>query len=293
MYEDDARQRPRRETPAEEARREKRELAASKRYTVEIQGKRLTVKYTKGKQKKRAKRKRGAIYEFSRRARGRMLRKIASIDWGAAGHGMLITLTYPDECSDHTMEQRRTHRFLLDRFVSDRVGRQLACIWRVEWMPRQSGIYVGQLRPHMHLLYLGQWTINLRGIRERWMEIIHAPRYTQIDVTYIFVGDMCSVYVAKYCSKIADATYLDNVPYLNRTGRHTGQLRSRLIPMHPRETFSRINQGILKALKGEACRTLWWFDPRFDEGFTLLGDLAIPVIQEFRRMWLDATGQIA
>lgn len=290
---DEDREKPRKETAAEETRRDKRDLAAIKRYSVEIQGKRITVKYIKGKQKKRAKRKRSAIYEFSRKARGRMLRKIASINWAAAGQGMLITVTYPDECSDHTMEERRTHRFLLDRFVSDRVGRKLACIWRVEWMPRQSGMYIGQLRPHMHLLYLGQWSIALRGIRERWMEIIRTKTYTQIDVSYITVGDMCSMYVAKYCSKEASSSFLDNVPYLNRTGRHTGQLRGKLIPMHPRFTYERISQAILKMLKREACRTLWWFDPRFEEGFTILGDLSLPVIQEFRRLWLDATGEIA
>ena len=62
--------------------------------------------------------------------------------------------------------------------------------------------------------------------------------------------------------------------------------------MHEKFTFDRINQGILKMLRGEACKTLWWFDPRFDEGFTILGDLSLPVIKEFERMYLDCTGDI-
>ena len=261
-------------------------------WSVEIQGKRLTVKCKTAKPPNNKGKKRGVITCFSRRARARRLRWIASVDWKAAGAGMLMTFTYPDEQSNHSMEDRKMHRYQINRWVENRIGCKTPCFWRVEWMPRLSGVYIGQLRPHMHLLYLGAQTINLRGIRERWEKVIGSNTYTQIDVTYVAVGDMVSVYAAKYCSKEASSSYLDNVPYRNKTGRHTGELRRQMIPMHRKEAVSRINQAILSFLHGEACRTLWWFDPRFDEGFTLIGDEALKVIKAFHGLEVDSVGEI-
>jgi hypothetical protein len=261
-------------------------------WSVEIQGKRLTVKCKTARPPNMKGKRRGAITCFSRRARARRLRWIASVDWRSAGAGMLMTFTYPDEQSNHSMEERKIHRYQINRWVESRVQRQIPCFWRVEWMPRQTGLYVGQLRPHMHLLYLGCQTVRLKGIRERWQTIIGSNTYTQVDVTYVALGDMVSVYAAKYCSKEASSSYLDNVPYRNKTGRHTGELRRHLIPMHPVETVSRINQAILSTLQGEACRTLWWFDPRFDEGFTIIGDEAVRVIKVFHGLEVDELGEI-
>lgn len=256
-------------------------------WCVEIQGKRLTVKCRTQRPPRKKGKKRGPITCFSRKARARRLRWIASVDWKSAGAGFLVTVTYPDEQSNHTMEERKLHRRDLNRFIVARCKRELGCFWRVEWMPRQSGKYVGQLRPHMHFLYMGYQTINFRGIRERWEEIIGSNQYTQVDVTYVSLGDMVSVYAAKYCSKEASATYLDNVPYRTRTGRHSGELRKTLIPMHPLEKVDKINHAILSFLQGEACRTLWWFDPRFDDGFTIIGDKALKVIKQFHGFQVD------
>lgn len=260
-------------------------------WSVEIQGKRITVKCKHPPKEKTKRRPRGPITCFSRKARARLLKRIASVDWKSAGKGMLITVTYPDDVSDHTMDERKTHRYLLNRFIVDRCGCTLGGFWRVEWMPRLSGEYIGQLRPHIHFLYLGMWTINFRGIRERWQEIIRTDQYTQIDVSYIVVGDICSVYVAKYCAKEADASYLDNVPYRNRTGRHSGEFHRELIPMHQLQTVGRITTGILRKLQKRACDTLWWYDPRYDEGFTLLGDKAIEAIEEFLGTQIDMYGE--
>lgn len=138
---------------------------------------------------------------------------------------------------------------------------------------------------------MGMQHINFRGIRERWQAIIGADEYVQIDVTYISLGDMVSVYAAKYCAKEADEPYLDNVPYRNRTGRHSGLLRPKLIVMHPVERVAVINDAILRTLKAEAIKTLWWFDPRFDEGFTWIGEKALEVIKLFHGLQVDEYGE--
>lgn len=143
----------------------------------------------------------------------------------------------------------------------------------------------------MHFLYMGHQTINFKGIREQWESIIGAYQYTQIDVTYVSLGNMVSVYAAKYCSKEASASYLDNVPYWNRTGRHSGELRKKLIPMHKKETVERIDKAILSFLQKRACETLWWYDPRFDEGFTIIGDEALKCIKEFHGLEIDEYGE--
>lgn len=260
-------------------------------WQIEIQGKRIKVVCKTGRTRKPQENERGVITEFSKRARKRMLEKIASVDWKAAGKGMLITVTYPDDQSNHTMDERKIHRFIFNRWIVNRCGRVLACFWRVEWMPRKSGKYEGELRPHIHFLYLGMHTINFRGIRERWERTIGAQEHTQIDVTYLTLGDIVSVYVAKYCAKEASNLLLDNVPYRNRTGRHSGELRKELIPYHPLETVDRITQGMLLAAKRTASGLLWWWDPRYDEGFTILGDEAVKLIAELHGMRIDSYGE--
>jgi hypothetical protein len=256
-------------------------------WVVECRGKRFTVKHLGkthfGKQTKY----RGVITEFSRRARARRLRRIAEIDWASAGESTFLTVTYPDEQANHTMDERKVHRYLLHRWL-ERKG-QLAMLWRVEWMPRKTGKNVGKLMPHMHFIYLSKVYLvrEKHEIRLKWMEIIHATRWTQVRVTDLTVADMVSVYAAKYCAKEANASYLDNVPKRNRTGRHAGEKRTNLIPFHPLEVTCKIGEAIVKFLRGRACETLWWYDPRFDEGFTILGDQALEAIADFKKMCLD------
>lgn len=249
---------------------------------IEIQGLRFSVKYSTEHQERPEMPPRGPITCFSRKARAARLRRIAEIDWKTAGESALVTLTYPDEQANHTMEERKQHRYVINRYICYCAGRNLGCLWRVEWMPRKTGKYVGRLLPHMHLLYLGHHNIGQENVRQVWERTIGATQRTQVDVSSISIGDMVSVYAAKYCAKEASSKYLDNVPKRNRTGRHTGELRRNLIPSHPLEVTERIDDAIVKFLQGRACETLWWYDARFDEGFTILGDVALEMIADFR-----------
>lgn len=267
-------------------RRRKRTVKPTVR--IEMQGKRFSVKFSTEAQEPINKKPRGPITCFSRKARAARLRRIAEIDWKAAGESALVTLTYPDDQANHTMQERKDHRYLINRYICYCAGRNLGCLWRVEWKPRLTGKFVGRMLPHMHLLYLGHHNIGEENVREVWMRTIGAKQFTQVDVASVSIGDMVSVYAAKYCSKEANATDLDNVPKRNRTGRHAGELRRNLIPSHPLETVERINDGILRFMQKRACETLWWYDPRFDEGFTILGDAALEMIADFKGMdWTE------
>lgn len=261
-------------------------------WRIEMQGKRFTVRCKRYRQAISNTTRRGQITHFSRRARAARLRRIAEVDWKQAGRGVMVTLTYPDAQSDHTMNERKNHRYLINRSICQWAKRQLGCFWRVEWMPRLSGECIGQLRPHMHLLYLSIQAIEEERVRTRWKEIIGAKQYVQVDCRELSVGDMVACYVSKYCSKEASQSYLDNVPKRNRSGRHAGELRKALIPTHPQEVVRTIDQGIVKMLRGRACETLWWYDERFDEGFTVLGDVALEMIKEINDIKVDGSGRI-
>ena len=97
---------------------ELREIVERNRpWNVEIQGKRITLRRPAPERTVFQQKTRGCITTFSRRARSRQLRKIAEIDWLAAGPGLFLTLTYPDECADHDMKERATHRYQIHRWI--------------------------------------------------------------------------------------------------------------------------------------------------------------------------------
>lgn len=260
-------------------------------FRVEICGKRFTLCKTGYRRATKAYPVRGVITTFSRRARAARLRRIAEVNWAAAGRGVFVTVTYPPELEDHTMGDRKTHRYLLNRSICQWAGRHLGCFWRVEWLPRKSGPTAGQLAPHMHFLYLSIDSIDQDFLAARWKEIIGAQRKVRVECQDLLVGDMVACYVSKYCSKEANDTELVNVPKRNRTGRHAGELRRALIPMHPLEVTKRIDEAIVMSLQRRACETLWWYDPRYDEGFTILGDEALRYIADFNQKSLDTGGE--
>jgi hypothetical protein len=220
-----------------------------------------------------------------------MLRRIAEIDWLASGDGFFVTLTYPDEVLPNTMNVRNKHRYLFNRHIEKLAGKPLASVWRVEWKRRLSGLYIGQSEPHIHILYFAYQGITKEEIRKIWHGVIHSPRKVQVDAKTVSSGSMAAVYSAKYCGKDEDATALDNVSYLNRTGRHAGWLRKGLIPMHPLEIVARIDAALVELLRARAHEILKYYDKRFDEGFTVLGDVALEIIQDFGKRHLAITGE--
>ena len=269
-----------------------RQKTEARPYTLTVCGKRITLSRPNGRFGVKPKNTRGPIVTFSRKARARQLRKIAEIDWQAAGPGLFFTVTYPDECAFHTMKERAKHRYLIHRHIEHEIGDHVGLAWRVEWLPRKSGSNVGTILPHMHFLLFTDGGLDTHDLRKVWMRTIGAKRHTQIDLQRVSLGDMVSVYAAKYCTKASDASILDNVPYHNRTGRHAGWLRENTIPRHPKEVYENVSKAIVLAMRRRACETLWWYDPRFDEGFSIIGDAAIDVIREFYGITVDSIGEL-
>jgi hypothetical protein len=256
-------------------------------WTVLMQGQLLTVSHITYHPAHKQNTRRGEIIGFSRRARARMVRKIAVIDWSKSGGGSFVTVTYPDSLVVNTSQDRSRHRAVFQRHVERKHGGRAACCWRVEWIARKSGIHEGTILPHMHILYFAVPELGEEFVRRCWAKSIGCDGFVSVKSLPVKVGDMAAMYCAKYCSKEEPPLLLDNVPYRNKTGRHCGWLRKSLIPLCPVEKLQRVSEAMVKFLKGRACDTLWWYDPRFDDSFTLIGPDALATIKEFRKIFLD------
>jgi len=101
--------------------------------------------------------KRGKIKAFTRASRGRLLKAIGRLQQKKLP--VFVTLTYPD---DFPVTPARWHRDLAALWR--RIRRQwpeAAAIWKKEFKRRKSGVNVGKVAPHYHmLLWVPEWVAN-------------------------------------------------------------------------------------------------------------------------------------
>jgi hypothetical protein len=211
------------------------------------------------------------VTTFSKQARMRMLKFVATINWEAIGDSSFVTLTYPDECHAPCNLERAIHRQRFFRDVERHLGKSVAIIWKTEWMPRKSGKWIGFMRPHYHLLLLAVPFIPHALIRDWWRVIIGANRYIATDIKRITGKLGAGKYLAKYISKSAS---LDNVPKDNKqeiNGRMWGYTRRQLIPMCGVEVERQLSDEEVE-LAMQACEEIKGeYDRNTNNGFTLLG----------------------
>jgi hypothetical protein len=77
-------------------------------------------------------------------------------------------LTFPDcEYRENSRVMADRAKGCLDAFFKrlKRVSPGAAGLWRLEWMPRKTGVHVGKLMPHFHLLVWGL-AVRERGVNE-------------------------------------------------------------------------------------------------------------------------------
>jgi len=173
---------------------------------------------------------RGRIFGFSRQARKRMLDLLNSIRDNWVSEALFLTLTYPDAFPEDAAKWHRD----LDVFMK-RMRRQYpraAVVWRLEWVPRCSGVNVGKLAPHYHLLVFGVPWMDLRWLAAAWYETVgsgddrHLGAGTQAQRVRSRRGVI--YYAAKYMSKQAMAPEM-------WTGRVWGVVGRDLLPVILRE----------------------------------------------------------
>ncbi len=148
---------------------------------------------------------RGTVTGFSSASRRRLMRLIASLERDA--RPIFVTLTYPDMFPDSLDEWKRD----IDVF-GKRLARkypQAGFLWRIEFKERQSGVSMGRVAPHFHLLVYGaSYRELLQWVPDAWWKVVasgdedHLKAGTRVEHIYSWGGIMR--YVGKYIAKAED-----------------------------------------------------------------------------------------
>jgi len=261
--------------------------ATRKRPFAVWQGELLEITYCPHNETYRRPGRRQAIKGFTRTARLRMLRMIATINWGSVRHGLFITLTYPDEHAVRTLRERATDKYLFLRYIEKYLGKKLGVIWRLEWETRKSGKRKGQLIAHWHLIVFGARYIPKEEVRSFWRCVLRADGPVVTWVDGIANGKKLAKYVGKYCSKLPEASVLDDTTYLNSLGRHWGINRRELVPWSPRFLIPFLTEADVNLAENLACMTFRFFTRGAEQGFQIFGANALKVGEILFERMLD------
>jgi hypothetical protein len=145
---------------------------------------------------------RGAITKFSKGARRRALRLVASLRRDL--RPSFVTLTYPDLFDQDPRRWKRD----LDTFLKRLLRRWPSAVvfWKMEPKERKSGENKGKIAPHMHLLvYNVPWTHLLYWTKQAWFEVVGSgdPDHLAAGTRVEYVRSVRGVlnYTAKYICK--------------------------------------------------------------------------------------------
>lgn len=230
--------------------------------------------------------KRGQVVGFSDEARWRMIQRVATLDWTRARPALFITLTYPDwprAKIERAVTAQRDKFFL---YSERQLGKPFSALWRIEWKPRLTGMHVGEIMPHMHLMvfnvrYMPYWVVNAT-----WKGIIGYKDYVRTETKRMVNDRQAGYYISKYCAKVEDCS-LVNAAYLNNppTGRNWGIHRRDLLPVAAKNDMV-LEPGSTMEILRRIARP--WFPTvlQSDQSFTLIGksaELGKKVLKE--RIW--------
>jgi hypothetical protein len=236
-----------------------------------LTGELVEVTYIKDTKGKYVPKKRGEVNGFTRSARLRMLRTVAQINWDDVKPSLFITLTYPDKYLRATSHERNQDRHWFFRSIENYLGKKVGALWRLEWVPRKSGVRLGQMEAHVHLIVFDVKWLPAAEVNRAWRVALGADGYVRSDVKGIKNGRRdVAKYVSKYCSKCSDRS-LVNSTYLNAPGRHWGLHRKDLIPFADRFLMSDLTPEEIRLLENAACMTFKLFTRGTDQGFSLFG----------------------
>lgn len=231
---------------------------------------------------------RGAIREFSRQSRLRMLKMIAKVNWDQAGNGVFITLTFPDTSMPMAAASRNRVLAEFMRRTEKHLGRPVSGLWRCEWVERKSGIYRGKLLPHYHLILFGVRFIPYQEINLWWKEALHQDGIVMTDVDHLGNEQLHSIYIAKYCAKVSPISL--SMSHISDFvgGRHWGYFRRSKLPLAETKYFSNIGLDTVHQLRSVAKECLPWYDMELDGGFCLIGKLGRELCDATLELLLDA-----
>lgn len=218
---------------------------------------------------------------MSRQSRMNLLRFVNRIDWSKVSSTMFLTLTYPDSVYRESYAERSRDRFVFLRYMEAHLASKVASLWRVEWMPRRTGKFVGKMFPHFHLLLFDVFALEETLVRESWRKTIrHDDTYLSVKVKPVY-GEMGAVkYISKYVSKAGTldirAFHNSDFPF----GRSWGVTRKHLIPLCPIAVLKKLSKEEVEFAKRYAEETFPQYDAETGGGFTLLSPIAAEMFRD-------------
>lgn len=223
---------------------------------IEIQGKLACVAFRRGPLSV-APPVRQEVRGFSAASQLRLFKAINRLDFGAAGRCTFLTTTWRDEVGRPDKAEITRARSAFQKSIERMAGAKLPGIWRCEWKKRKSGRYVGQVMPHIHVIYFKIPYLDKKDITAAWARAIGWAGQVSCKVKGIKNLRMTLNYVSKYIAKLDDLCNLDIVSYLagSVTGRPWGIYRKDMMPMAdralirvmPGQLVYRIRQIAIKA----------------------------------------------
>jgi hypothetical protein len=196
---------------------------------VETQGSLVSVAYRRPDRPPPA--KRGTCRGFTEASRLRLMRRLARLDIPHGIRSTFATLTWRDEWGIPSYPVLTAAR---DAWVKARerdLGRPIAMIWRIEWMPRLTGVMRGCCLPHHHIIqYDVPWQSQER-MRAEWRRANHEDDEAWIFLREIWGMTGIQAYVAKYVAKRESSGHLAYLSYLakDQIGRPWGIRRPELL----------------------------------------------------------------
>ncbi len=211
------------------------------------------------------------IHEFSKAARLRMLKDVATINYAGIRNSSFITLTYPPAKEQRTYVERTQDRYLIVRKIETHIRRHVCGLWRTEWKARLSGRTKGNIAPHIHLLLFKVPYIPQPMLASWWKDILHYRGKIVVDIRRARGERGAAYYLSKYVGKVQD-TSLVNALQLNSTdGRHWGKIRAGMIPRHEEITMDDPSDEQVSYILDLAHAVFENNDIRQGESFTLMG----------------------
>jgi len=262
--------------------------AETRTWCLHVQGGHLQLRSHENEYEDRPGGKRKPIMGFSPAARLRMLQLIDEINWLAMGPGLFITMTLPDEVWPHVVNRMTQVRSQWVRDSENFLGVKFPTLWRVEWEMRRSGVSVGLVRPHWHMLCPGLRWYDRKDATAIWKRIIGHTGPVSFKVKRMDTKRKHAVYIAKYCAKKADNSSLDYVAYLNKFGRHWGVTRKGLLTMHPKRSYNDIPLTAVHEIRKLMECHREGYSSLYDAGFTSFGPWSQAVNAVIERIAVDS-----
>ena len=240
---------------------------------IEIQGTLVVVTVRTGPRICKTDNKRGKCLPFSASSRLRLLRLVNRLDWAAAGKSSFITLTYTDRTGRPSPEEITYHRSRFQAWFEEQNHREVCGLWRVEWMDRLKGRFVGQPMPHVHVISFNCEWVDKWEVKSAWMRIIGERKSASTDIRGINDLRHCMYYIGKYIGKMPEMLKCSSLgieAYLN-IGRAWGKYRPELLPLSDRVYFRVQNNSLVKRIRAIA-KAAWKGCPDCERmGFSVFG----------------------